>query len=78
MAKAPHQASALARQGRTIAAVIVITALLWVLVQVPAVRGAIGERAALLVDLAALAGFLWAFIVTFGLWRRRNDARKES
>ena len=45
---------------------------LWMAAQ--AVGGQMGwsPRAALLVDLAALAGFLWALITTYQIWRKRR------
>lgn len=61
-----------ARQARRVALVIAGTMLFWLGAQ--AIGGALGlaPKYALLVDLAALAGFIWALIVTFGLWRARR------
>ena len=62
-----------ARQGRMVAIVIIATALLWVASLALGPRLGISGRIAGLIDLAALAAFLWAFIVTFTIWRRRKD-----
>ena len=66
------------RQGRMVALVIAGTVMLWLAAQW--IGGWLGlpSRFVYLFDLAALAGFLSALIVTFGLWRRRNGAGKES
>ena len=65
--------TALARQGRMVALVIVGTTVLWLLAQLIGPELGLPGRYAFLFDLFALAAFLWAFIVTFGIWRRRKD-----
>ncbi len=66
---------ALARQAKLAALVMCATILLWV------VLGWIGReygwdpRYAFLIDFAALAGFAWALIVTFRVWRRGKTSR---
>jgi hypothetical protein len=65
--------TALARQGRMVALVIVGTTVLWLLAQLIGPGLGLPGRYAFLFDLFALAAFLWAFIVTFGIWRRRKD-----
>lgn len=61
-----------ARQARLVGLVLIATMVLWMGAQ--AVGGQMGwsPRAALLVDLAALAGFLWALITTYQIWRKRR------
>ncbi len=63
---------ATARQARLVGLVLIGTMVLWMAAQ--AVGGQMGwsPRAALLVDLAALAGFLWALITTYQIWRKRR------
>ena len=63
---------ATARQARLVGLVLIVTMVLWMAAQ--AVGGQMGwsPRAALLVDLAALAGFLWALITTYQIWRKRR------
>ncbi|MGQ0610281.1 MAG: DUF5337 domain-containing protein [Paracoccaceae bacterium] len=63
---------ATARQARLVGLVLIATMVLWMAAQ--AVGGQMGwsPRAALLVDLAALAGFLWALITTYQIWRKRR------
>ena len=61
------------RQGRLVAVVIAGTMILWLAGQW--IGGAIGlpERYVFLFDLLALAGFLWAMIVAFQMWRNRQN-----
>lgn len=60
------------RQARLVGIVLIATMLGWMGAQ--AVGGQMGwpPRFALLVDLVALAGFLWALITTYQIWRRRR------
>lgn len=62
----------LARQSRLVAIVIAGATLLWLVLQW--VGGALGwpARFAFLIDMAALAAFVWAFVVTWRLWRARQ------
>lgn len=61
-----------ARQARIAGLVMAVTMLLWLGAQV--IGGEMGwqPRFALLVDLAALAAFVWALVVTYRIWRRRR------
>ncbi len=61
-----------ARQARTVALVIAGTMLLWMGAQF--VGGEMGWplKYTFLFDLAALAGFLWALVVTYQIWRKRQ------
>ena len=70
MAQTPDK---LAAQGRLVAIVIAVTALVWIGAQW--LGGALGwdPRYAFLFDFAALAAFVWALIVTFRIWRARRD-----
>jgi hypothetical protein len=63
----------LARQARQVALVIAGTMLLWMGAQY--VGGEMGWplKYTLLVDLAALAGFIWALVVTYQIWRKRRN-----
>ncbi|MDJ0825936.1 MAG: DUF5337 domain-containing protein [Rhodobacter sp.] len=64
---------ALARQARMVALVIAGTMLVWMTAQW--VGGQLGWQArfVFLFDLAALAAFVWAFVVTYQIWRKRRD-----
>lgn len=64
---------ALARQARLVAVVIIATLVLWMGAQFAGARFGLTPRTVLLFDLAALAAFLWAFIVTYQIWRKRRD-----
>jgi hypothetical protein len=62
-----------ARTARTVAVVLCLTMVAWVGLQWLGGRFGWAARWAFLFDLAALAAFLWAMIVTVGLWRARKD-----
>lgn len=65
--------AAFARQMRVVALVIAVSTGLWL------VLGEIGRsyewdgRYALLIDLAALAAYVWALINAWQLWRKRRE-----
>ena len=61
-----------ARQARLVAVVLAVTMILWMAAQV--VGGEMGwnPRYAFLFDLAALAAFFWALVVTYQIWRARR------
>jgi hypothetical protein len=63
---------ATARQARLAGLVMAGTMVLWLGAQV--VGGEMGwpPRFALLVDLMALAAFVWALALTFRIWRKRR------
>ncbi|MBV0911434.1 DUF5337 domain-containing protein [Anianabacter salinae] len=63
----------LARQARIVALVIAATMIVWM--AGTWIGGAIGlpARYAFLFDFAALAGFVWAMVVTYQIWRKRRD-----
>ena len=73
MAQPSDQDKVLARQGRLVALVIAGTMILWFLAQWIGRALGLEARYVFLFDLAALAGFLWALIVTFQIWRKRRD-----
>lgn len=62
-----------ARQARLVALVIAMTMVLWMAAQW--LGGEMGwqTRYVFLFDLLALAGFAWAMIVTYRIWRTRRD-----
>lgn len=67
---------AIARKGRHIGVVIAVTMLLWLAMTLfigPALQ--MPGRYALLFDFAALAGFIYAVINIFQLWRMRRDSQ---
>ena len=61
------------RQIRLIAAVLVVTMLLWMFLSWAGGFYGWPARLAFLIDFAALAAFAWALIVTFRLWRSRRN-----
>jgi hypothetical protein len=70
-ASGPQQASS-ARQARVVAVVIAVTVLVWLGAQWLGKRQGWDASYAFLFDLAAIAAFVWALIVTWGLWRRQR------
>jgi hypothetical protein len=61
-----------ARDIRLVAVVIAMTMLLWMGVQVVGADMGWPPKYTLLADLAALAGFIWALVVTYQIWRKRR------
>ncbi|MDF0599226.1 DUF5337 domain-containing protein [Psychromarinibacter sp. C21-152] len=73
MAEPGDKDKALARQARQVAVVIVATLVLWLGAQYAGAALGLTPRVVLLFDFLALAGFLWAIIVTYQIWRKRRD-----
>jgi hypothetical protein len=63
----------LAKQSRMVAIVIAVTMLLWIGAQWLGGRIGLDGRYVILFDLAALAGFIWALVVTYQIWRKRRE-----
>ena len=63
----------LAKQGRMVAVVIASAMLFWVLAQWLGPQMGLPGRFAILIDLAVLAALLWSMIVTYQIWRKRQD-----
>ncbi len=57
-----------ARQAKRAALVIAGTMGLWMLLQLIGAQYDWPPKYALLIDLAALAGFIWALVATFQIW----------
>ena len=73
MADADPQEAALARQSRLAGLVIAGTAVLWIGAQYLGGQFGWEARYAFLFDLAALAAFVWALVVTYQIWRKRRE-----
>lgn len=69
----PEQDKHLARQARMVALVIAGTTLLWLGAQWLGGRVGLDGSFVILFDLAALAGFFWALVVTYQIWRKRRE-----
>ena len=67
----------LARLGRLVSIVIASTMLLWMAAQWIGGELGLPSEYVFLFDLFALAGFLWALIVTRQLWRKRREIEKD-
>ena len=70
--KAPRPQQDQTRDIRLVAVVIAVTMLLWMGAQVVGADMGWPLKYTLLVDLAALAGFIWALVVTYQIWRKRR------
>ena len=46
----------------------------WIVVQLLGAEYGWASKWAFLADLAAIAAFVWSLLVTWRIWRRRNDA----
>jgi len=71
------QEKQLGRTARLISIVIASTMLLWMAAQWIGGELGLPDEYVFLFDLFALAGFLWALIVTFQLWRKRREVGKD-
>lgn len=77
MTKATEQDRALARQARLVAIVLAATAVLWLGLQWLGARLGWDPSLVFLFDLAALAGFAWALIVTYRIWQRGRASQNK-
>ncbi|MDB5657812.1 MAG: hypothetical protein JWS10_427 [Cypionkella sp.] len=70
MAQGPQDNTA--RQTKLVALVIAGTMILWMVGQQIGAELGLPLKYTLLLDLAALAGFIWALVVTYQIWRKRR------
>ncbi len=61
------------RQMKLASIVIAVAMLGWIVMSWVGGKLGLPVRFAFLVDLAAMAAFLWALIVLFKVWRQRQD-----
>lgn len=61
-----------ARQARLVAIVLAVTMVLWMGAQLLGGQLGLETRFAFLFDLAAIAAFVWALVVTYRIWRGRR------
>ncbi len=73
MTKPSEQDKAMARQARLVAIVIVVTMAIWIGAQVAGAKLGLEARYVFLFDFAALGAFVWAFVVTYQIWRKRRN-----
>ncbi len=66
------QEQQLARKGRMAALVIAATMLLWMGAQVLGAKLGLEARYLFLFDFAAIAAFIWVFVVIYQIWRARQ------
>lgn len=69
----PHEDQRLVAQARQAAIVIFVTMAVWMLAQWLGGQMGWPVRFVFLFDLAAGAAFLWALIVLFRVWRKRQQ-----
>lgn len=63
----------IARKGRVTAMVIAGTAVFWILATLIGSQLGWSNRTQALFDLLALAGFVWAFVLIYQIWRTRQS-----
>lgn len=61
------------RQMRLAASVIIVTYVAWLTLSTLGGKFGWNGRIGLLIDLGALAAFLWAMLLLFRVWRRRHN-----
>ncbi|MDB9707097.1 DUF5337 domain-containing protein [Planktotalea frisia] len=66
---------ALAKKGRMVALVIAGAMVFWILAQWIGPQLGMPGRFALLIDFAVLAALVWSMIVTYQIWRARQDTK---
>lgn len=62
-----------AAKARTVSIVIASTMVLWILAQWLGGQLGLPSRYVFLFDFAALAGFFWALVVAWQIWRDRRE-----
>lgn len=68
----PKDQRTMAKAARNAATVMVVTMVAWMGLQVIGQEMGWAPRFALLVDLMAMAGFLWGLVTTYQIWRKRR------
>ncbi|MDT8329179.1 MAG: DUF5337 domain-containing protein [Roseovarius sp.] len=66
----------MARKGRTAGVVIAATMLIWMAAQWLGGQMGWPVRFVFLFDLAAIAALIWALVVTYQIWRLRQDNQR--
>ncbi len=61
-----------ARQARLVGIVLAVTMVLWMGAQFLGGKLGLETRFVFLFDLAAIAAFVWALVVTYQIWRGRR------
>jgi hypothetical protein len=69
-----HEKS-LSRQARLVSVVIAATMIFWMLAQFIGGQLGLPSHYVFLFDLFALAGFFWALVVTWQIWRKRRNTQ---
>jgi Zn-dependent protease with chaperone function len=64
----------IARQSRSVAIVLAVTMIGWMGAQWLGGEMGWDVRYAFLFDLAAMAAFFWALVVTYQIWRKRRNS----
>jgi hypothetical protein len=72
----PQDDTQIARKGRRTALVIAGTGILWVLATLIGGQLGLGHRGLALFDLMALAGFTWALVLIYQIWRARQNNQR--
>lgn len=72
----PDRHDEIARKGRFTALLIAGTGALWVLATLIGGELGLDNRTQALFDLMALAGFVWALVLIYQIWRARQSNQR--
>ena len=72
----PDRDQQIARRGRFAALVIAGTGVFWVLATLIGGQLGLDNRTRALFDLMALAGFVWALVLIYQIWRARRSNQR--
>ena len=66
----------MARKGQVVALVIAGAMLFWLIMQWAGPWLGLAGRYALLIDLAVMAAMLWSLVLTWQIWRARQNGKQ--
>ncbi|SEK36374.1 hypothetical protein SAMN05443999_101286 [Roseovarius azorensis] len=72
----PNRDQQIARKGRFTALVIAGTAVFWIAATLIGGQLGLDNRTRALFDLMALAGFVWALVLIYQIWRARRSNQR--
>jgi len=72
----PQRDEEISRKGRFAALVISGTAVFWIVATLLGGQMGLDNRSRALFDLMALAGFVWALVLIYKIWRARQSNQR--
>ncbi|QFU08349.1 hypothetical protein PARPLA_02948 [Rhodobacteraceae bacterium THAF1] len=64
------------KQARNIGVIMAMTMIMWMGLQLTGSALGLPQQLVFIVDIAALAVFVWALVATFRIWQKRRDDAK--